>query len=160
MKKIFYLMMHSIHFYIQLCGTIWLYGKIGRGNIQLRFLISSKDSFIFTIPIDRIMHIIAFVTSVADHWLERERGSTMQDRFDDLLHHEWMLYHRATSRSWLNRSAQGLFLKLCGGGTDWVTKYSLDTWLIWGWSPSMGCIILLSLLCKKKMGADLLHNTS
>ena len=86
-------MMHSIHFYIQLCGTIWLYGKIGRGNIQLLFLISSKDSFIFTIPIDRIMHIIAFVTSVAEHWLERERGSTSKGRFDDLLHHEWMLYH-------------------------------------------------------------------
>ena len=35
----------------------------------LLFLISSKGSFICTIP-DRIAHIMAFVTSVVEHWLE------------------------------------------------------------------------------------------
>ena len=37
----------------------------------LLFPINSKGSFIFTIP-DRIAHTTAFVTSVMEHWLERE----------------------------------------------------------------------------------------
>ena len=37
----------------------------------LLFPISSKGSFIYTIP-DRIVHTTAFVTPVVDHWLERE----------------------------------------------------------------------------------------
>ena len=37
----------------------------------LLFPISSKGSFIFII-LDRITHSTAFVTSVVEHWLERE----------------------------------------------------------------------------------------
>ena len=39
----------------------------------LLFLISSKGSFICTIP-DRIAHTMAFGTPVVEHWLEREVG--------------------------------------------------------------------------------------
>ena len=49
--------------------------QIVRGNPLLQhgllFSISSKGSFICTIP-DRITHIMAFVTPVVEHWLERE----------------------------------------------------------------------------------------
>ena len=45
-----------------------------RGNLLpphgLLFLISSKGSFICTIPTDRIAHTTAFVTPVVEHWLE------------------------------------------------------------------------------------------
>ena len=63
---------------------LWLYG-VGhmvkddsdskRGNPllphRLLFLISSKGSFICTIP-ERIAHTTAFVTLIVEHWLERE----------------------------------------------------------------------------------------
>ena len=38
---------------------------------RLLFPISSKGSFICTIPTDRITHTTAFVTPVVKHWLER-----------------------------------------------------------------------------------------
>ena len=38
----------------------------------LLILISSKFFFYMQHPTDRIAHIIAFVTPVVDHWLERE----------------------------------------------------------------------------------------
>ena len=52
-------------------------------------------------PTDRIVHTTtAFVTPVVEHWLEQLMyGSTMQDRSNDLLHHEWALYQGATSGS-------------------------------------------------------------
>ena len=47
-----------------------------RGNplprFRLFFPISSKGSFICTIPIDRIAHTTAIGTPVVKHWLERE----------------------------------------------------------------------------------------
>ena len=57
---------------------------------RLLFLISSKGSFICTIP-DRIAHTTAFVTPVVEHWLEREIAQwvhPMKNRSDDPSHHE------------------------------------------------------------------------
>ena len=54
----------------------------------LNFPISSKGSFICTIP-DRIAHTTAFVTPVVGHWLEREIHCTMSERS----------YHGATCHS-------------------------------------------------------------
>ena len=45
---------------------------------------------------------MAFVTPVAEHWLEREIAQwvhPMEDRSDDPMHHERTLYHGATSCS-------------------------------------------------------------
>ena len=57
--------------------------QIARGNPLaphgLLFPISSKGPFICIIP-DRIKHTSAFVTSVMEHWLERE--------IDQLVHHK------------------------------------------------------------------------
>ena len=42
-------------------------------------------------PTDRIVHTIAFVTPVVEHWLEREIAQwvhPMKDRSDDPSHHE------------------------------------------------------------------------
>ena len=42
-------------------------------------------------PTDRIIHITAFVTSIVEHWQERELAQwvhSMKDRSDDPLHHE------------------------------------------------------------------------
>ena len=38
---------------------------------------------------------------VVEHWLEQEilSGSPLRTQLDDPSHHEWMLYHGATSRS-------------------------------------------------------------
>ena len=63
----------------------------------LLFLISSKGSFICTIP-DRIAHTTAFVTPVVEHWLEREIAQwvhPMKDRSDDPSHHERTLLPRS-----------------------------------------------------------------
>ena len=57
---------------------------------RLLFPISSKDSFICTIP-HRIAHTTAFVTPVVDHWLEREIAQwvhLLKDRSNDPSHHE------------------------------------------------------------------------
>ena len=64
---------------------------------RLLFLISSKGSFICTIP-DRIAHTMAFVTPVVEHWLERKLAQwvhPMKDRSDDPSHHEWTLLPRS-----------------------------------------------------------------
>ena len=74
----FYLMLRLTHY------ILWLYSirhmvkdhsDNERGNPLLPhgllFPISSEGSFICTIP-DRIAHIMAFVTPVVEHWLERE----------------------------------------------------------------------------------------
>ena len=76
----FYLMMNSTFF------NLWFY-IIGhlvkddsdrqRGNPLLLvhgllFLISSKVSFICTIPPERIVHTTAFATPVVEHWQEQE----------------------------------------------------------------------------------------
>ena len=66
----FYLTTHSTHF---------IYGYMASDNERgnplpkhgLLFPISSKGSFICIIH-DRIAHTMAFVTPVAEHWLERE----------------------------------------------------------------------------------------
>ena len=63
----------------------------------LLFLINSKGSFICTIP-DRIAHTTAFVTPVAEHWLEREIAQwvhPIKDRSDDPWHHERMILPRS-----------------------------------------------------------------
>ena len=57
---------------------------------RLLLSINSKGSFICTIT-DRITHTTAFVTSVVEHWLEREIDQwvhPMKDRSDDPSHHE------------------------------------------------------------------------
>ena len=89
-------------FYLQLYGArheVKYHRDSERGNPLLPhgllFLINSKGSFICTIqPTDRIAHTTAFVTPVAEHWLEWEIAQwvhAMKDRSDDPSHHEWML---------------------------------------------------------------------
>ena len=72
-------MIHSTHF---------IYGYMvsdhsdsERGNREQGF-------FYMYHAIDRIVHTMAFVTSVIEHWLEREIGSDIRDWSDDPLHHE------------------------------------------------------------------------
>ena len=52
-------------------------------------------------PIDRIAHTTAFVIPVMKHWRERKitRWVYHEDRSADPSHHDWMLYHGATSCS-------------------------------------------------------------
>ena len=72
------------HILVYLKSNEWNYHKIyikyhsdsERGNLLpplhgLLFLIINKVSFIYH-PRDRRIHITAFVTSVVEHWLERE----------------------------------------------------------------------------------------
>ena len=57
----------------------------------LLFTISSKWSFIYTIPHAWIVHTTTCVTPVVEHWLEREIAQSvlpMKDRSDDPSHHE------------------------------------------------------------------------
>ena len=100
----FYLTMHSTHFYLRLYGVKHVvkdHSDSKRGNPlpphRLLFPISSKGSFICIIP-DRITHTTAVVTSVVEHWLEREIAQwvhPMKDRSDNPLHHERMLLPRS-----------------------------------------------------------------
>ena len=57
-----------------------------RGNLLtshgLLFPINSKGSFICTIP-DRIVHTMAFVTPVVEHWLE---CIYMKERLNEKMH--------------------------------------------------------------------------
>ena len=79
-------------FYLRLYGVRYMvkdHSDSERGNPLpphgLLFPISSKGSFICIIP-DRITHTTAFVTSVVEHWLEREIAQwvhPMKDRSDD-----------------------------------------------------------------------------
>ena len=52
-------------------------------------------------PTDRIAYTMAFVQRAMEHWLECEIAHRVhhEDRSDDPLLHEWMLYHEATHRS-------------------------------------------------------------
>ena len=63
-------------FYLRLYGIGHMVKDSERGNPihphGLLFPISSKGSFMCTIPIDRIAHTTAFVTPVVEHWLEHE----------------------------------------------------------------------------------------
>ena len=97
-----YLMMHSTLY-------LWFYG-IGHmvtdqsdsetGNVllphRLLFLISTKGSFICTIPQTGLHIPQPFFPSVSEQWLN---GSSIKDRSDDPLHNDKCSYHRATSRS-------------------------------------------------------------
>ena len=55
---------------------------------------------------DRIAHIMAFVTPVVEHWLEREIAQwvhPMKDRSDDPSHHErtllpWSWFHLSPAK--------------------------------------------------------------
>ena len=47
-------------------------------------------------PIDRIVHITAFVTTVIEHWLEREIARWVHH---EASHHERMFYDGATCRA-------------------------------------------------------------
>ena len=88
----FYLTMHSTHFYLRLYGVRHMVkdnSDSEKGNLlpphRLLLSINSKGSFICTIP-DRITHTTAFVTPVVEHWLEREIAQwvhPMKDRSDD-----------------------------------------------------------------------------
>ena len=77
-KEMFYLTMHSTHL-IGLYGVGHMvkdHSDSERGNLLsplhvLLFMISSKGSFICTIP-DRIAHTMEFDTPVVEHWLEQE----------------------------------------------------------------------------------------
>ena len=44
----------------------------------------------------------------------------MEDQFDDPLHHEWTLYHRATSRSLYKKADKLLYL---GNWSQWIYVY-------------------------------------
>ena len=60
---------------------------------RLLFPINRKGSFIRTIP-----DMIAFLTPVVEHWLEREIAQwvhSMKDRSDDPTHHERTLLQRS-----------------------------------------------------------------
>ena len=68
-----------------------------RGNLLLPhvllFPINSKGSYMHH-PTDTPAHTTAFVTPVAEHWLEREIAQwvhSMKDRSDDPSHHEQAL---------------------------------------------------------------------
>ena len=101
----FYLTMHSTHFYLRLYGIKHMvkdHSDSDRGNPlppygQL-FPINSKGSFYMHHPTDRITHTMAFVTPVVEHWLEREIAQwvhPMKDRSDDPSHHEQTLLPRS-----------------------------------------------------------------
>ena len=102
----FYLTTHSTHFiYGYIASDIWLRTILivrKKGNPlpphRLLFPISSKGSFICTIPQTGIAHTTAFVTPVVEHWLEREIAQwvhPMKDRSDDPSHHERTLLPRS-----------------------------------------------------------------
>ena len=94
----FYLTTHSTHFiYGYMASDIWLRTilivrkETCCRHIRLLFPISSKGSFICTIP-QTGQHIPRlFFTPVVEHWLEQEIAQwvhPMKDRSDDPLHHE------------------------------------------------------------------------
>ena len=77
-REMFYLTMHSTHFYLRLYGVRHMvkdHSDSEKGNPLLphRLLLSinSKGSFYMHHPTDRITHTTAFVTPVVGHWLER-----------------------------------------------------------------------------------------
>ena len=63
----------------------------------LLFMISSKSFFYMHHSTDMIPHTTVFVTSVVEHWLEREIAQwvhPMKDRSNDPSHHERTLLPR------------------------------------------------------------------
>ena len=77
-KEMFYLTMHSTHF---------IYGYMASDMVK-DHSDSEKGNLL---PPHRIAHTTAFVTSVVEHWLEREISQwvhPMKDRSDDPSHHE------------------------------------------------------------------------
>ena len=90
-KEMFYLTTHSTHFILLLYGIGYIvkdHSDNERGNLLLPhgllFPISSKDSFICTIP-DRIAHTTAFVTPVVEHWLKQEIAQWVSADRDKLM---------------------------------------------------------------------------
>ena len=105
-----------------------------RGNLlpphRLLFSISSKGSFICTIP-DRIAHTRAFVTPVVEHWLEWEIAQwvhSMKDRSDDPSHHE---RNALTTELHLTPPEPGFILKFI------LTARFTDPWNQ-GWADPCG----------------------
>ena len=74
-----------MHFYLMLYGVqhkVKYHMDKERRNLLppfhgLLFLITSKISFICIIPLDRKLHIMAFITPVVEHWMERELAQYM-----------------------------------------------------------------------------------
>ena len=107
-KEMFYLMTHSTHFIYSYMASDMVkdHSDSERGNLLLPhgllFPISSKGSFICIIP-QTGWHIpLAFVTPVADHWLEREIAQWVRHEGSIRRSNRTMSecsYHGATSRS-------------------------------------------------------------
>ena len=79
---------------------------------RLLFPMSSKGSFICTIPTDRRAHTTTFVIPVVEHWHEREIAQwvhLMKDRSDDPPHHERTLLPRSYI-SPPTRNAEGIIV--------------------------------------------------
>ena len=100
-REMFYLMTHSTHFiYAYMASAIWLRTiLIVRKETRCRHIGYSyrlTASFFFMYhPTDRIAHTTAFITTVVDHWLEREIAQwvhPMKDRSNGPPHHERTLY--------------------------------------------------------------------
>ena len=74
-------------------------------------------------PTDRIIHTMAFVIPVVEHWLEQEIAQwvhLMKDRSDNPSHHERMLLPRSyISQGQVNSSTSGKHLQTRLG--QWVT---------------------------------------
>ena len=89
MNELFYLTTHSTHFiYGYMASGIWYRTtKIGRKETRCRHI-----GYSFRLAA-KISHIMAFVTPVVEHWLEREIAQW--DRSDDLTHHERTLLPRS-----------------------------------------------------------------
>ena len=90
-KEMFYLTMHSTHFYLRLYGVRHMVMDNSDSEKGNPLLLNSKGSFYMHHPTDRITHTTAFVTPVVEHWLEREIAQwvhPMKDRSDDPSHHE------------------------------------------------------------------------
>ena len=78
---------------------LWLYGvnhmvkehsdSERRNPLTPHGLLISIKFFYMHYPTERIVHTMAFATSVMEHWLEREIA--------EWVHHEWMLSHRYIS---------------------------------------------------------------
>ena len=96
-RNFFYLMIHSTHFILwsySLAHMVKDCSDSKKGNLLLShgllFPISSKGSFI-------ICKHPRQDSTYHDIWIEQEIAQL--DRSDYPSHYEWMLYHRATSRS-------------------------------------------------------------
>ena len=120
---------------------------------RLLLSINSKVFFYMHHPTDRITHTTAFVTSVVEHWLEREIAQwvhPMKDQSDDPSHHEQTLLPRSYISLPPSQRKDSTYQSLCYTSsvgspdgidpmmhltmsklsiTDWATSCSLD--IIW-----------------------------